>query len=840
MPNYPHLAPLSAIPSIPGRIKPLSAAIGLLLLSSQALAQQPEIEEVVVTASPIRDSQMAALEAKRNALNMSDVVAADTIGRFPDQNLADSLGRLPGLAIERDQGQARFINLRGAPFRYTSIAFDGIDVPGAENGRIPRFDSFPSVITSRVEANKAILPSMPGDSIAGHINIHTFNPFDQDGLAINADFGVGEQSLGDGDIDKRGLRTSWSNEQFGLVAFFSENSRDQITDTREYDMERDASGALIVNELDFRSYVLNRTDSAHGGTFEWRGEDAVQRVFLSTLYSEFVDTEERNQFVVALPGTTGVTGYSSTSAVSRLLEGGQYDNSTFTNTVGMDVQAGDWFVEGRYNQTETERNQFLPISYDIGLAAASYDVSDIEDPLLSLYTRGTRNPILPGQITYNVRNLGLIVADELNNEASKFKLDAEREIMLFDTNAIVKVGLQHDDRDAQGYSTTAFGASPVTGGVNVESFNTGKPWQSMTTNSIGGSYYNNVGLRDAWEASPVWRLPVPADSQRILLQEEITSLYAMATLDYRWGNVVFGARNEMTDYTSEGTINGTPISVSEDFNNFLPSAHLNIDLAEDLKWRISGSTGLSRPTYNEWRAAAAVDVINKKVSGGNPTLEPEETVGLDTSLEWYFAPASILSAGLFHREIDNVIYADSSVIDGGLYLPAAAGEQWEYSGTVNGKDGQLSGFELNVITFLNDLIPAVPEGLGFSANLTLLDSEFNGIRGENYQLPGTSDMIYNASVYYENFGLSARLNYQYRDEWISPIESPDEVWGEQQRVDLSISYELPYDFGGAAMSVYLNGNNLTDEVDLRYAGNGTINQRESYGRSYLLGLRVGF
>ena len=101
-------------------------------------------------------------------------------------------------------------------------------------------------------------------------------------------------------------------------------------------------------------------------------------------------------------------------------------------------------------------------------------------------------------------------------------------------------------------------------------------------------------------------------------------------------------------------------------------------------------------------------------------------------------------------------------------------------------------------------------------------------------------MLYNTSIYYENYGISARLNYQYRDEWISPIESPDEVWGEQKRVDLSISYDLPFDLYGTSLAVYLNGNNLTDEVDLRYAGNGTVNQRESYGRSYLMGVRIGF
>src|SRR5690606_31575040 len=113
------------------------ATVASVVITAPAVAQEdqvtPAMEELHVMGSPIRDSQQAAIETKRESDNLVDVVSSDTIRRFPDQNLADSLGRLPGVAIERDQGQARFINLRGMPFRYTSIGFDGIDVPGAQN-----------------------------------------------------------------------------------------------------------------------------------------------------------------------------------------------------------------------------------------------------------------------------------------------------------------------------------------------------------------------------------------------------------------------------------------------------------------------------------------------------------------------------------------------------------------------------------------------------------------------------------------------------------------------------------------------------------------------------------
>jgi len=215
-------------------------------------------------------------------------------------------------------------------------------------------------------------------------------------------------------------------------------------------------------------------------------------------------------------------------------------------------------------------------------------------------------------------------------------------------------------------------------------------------------------------------------------------------------------------------------------------------------------------------------------------------MGVDVSLEYYYATASILSLGAFHREIDNVIYQDVTTVDGGLYLPAAAGQSWQLSGAANGRNGKLSGLEANLMFSAVDYLDGPLGGLGFSLNATLLDSEFETLDGRQLGLPGTSDLIFNASLFYENYGLSARINYQYRDEWISPIEDPEEVWDEMTRVDATIMYQLPFDVAGASTSIYANLNNITDETDTRRAGNGTINQSESFGRHYMVGLRVNY
>lgn len=842
----------------------LFTLMGSTAMATNALAQTVEqstdqstktIEEVVTTASPIKDSQMASIEAKRVASNVMEVIAADTIGRFPDQNLADSLGRVPGLAIERDQGQARYINFRGMPFRYTSIGFDGIDVPGAENGRIPRFDAFPSVITSRIEVNKAVLPSMTGEAVAGYVNIQTFNPFDREGFAADLDLGLGRQSLGDGDVEKFASRLSYSNEQWGAMAFYSKNSREQITDNREYDLEP-AGQSFAVNVIDVRSYLLTREDEAFGFHLEYRGAKDT-RVFVSKLYSEFSDFEQRNQYVFNfLSSPTGPLIENAPVYINRLLQDGFYNNSTDTNTLGLDSKLGGWDLSFRYNLTNTEFNTQLPIVFQSGvnfltntiddIFLADVDISNIENPILTVSTP-------PDQIVFGpTSSYAFKINAPLNNDANKYKFDASKDIMLFDLVSTFSMGVEYNEREVDGENTQAFDVLqfiPAFGGISLDfnSYLTNQRWYSNTTNSINANYFDNAGLLRDWRAATGGEIyGEPSKDDLVSITEDILAGYLMLDSQFSWGNIVYGVRVEQTDYRSTGVLldddgNENAVDYQDSFTNVLPSAHLNYEINDNLVARFSFSTGVNRPTYNEWRASAAINPTTNPVSisGGNPSLLPEESIGLDASLEYYFAPASIFSLSVFNRSIDDVIYNSVRDIDAGVYDPNATGQVWRLSGPANGSNGKITGFEFNFIGQAGDVLGAL-NGWGVSANATFVDSEFTTAEGEKLDLPGTSELIYNTSIFYENNTISARLNYQFRDDWISPIEDPTEYWGEQQRVDFNISYQLPQILGFKGASAYFNANNLTDEVDLRFAGNNTVNQSESYGRRYLVGVRLSY
>ncbi|MBT7333904.1 MAG: TonB-dependent receptor [Gammaproteobacteria bacterium] len=818
-------------------LKVITATLLSSVIAAPAFAQETDdtIEEVIVTAKSIKASQMAAIEAKRMTDNVADVISADAIGRFPDQNLADALGRVPGVSIERDQGQARYISFRGAPKRYTTTSFDGIEVPGVENGRIPRFDAYPAVITSQVIANKAITADMPGESVSGYIDVKTFSPSDIEGWSLSLEGGVGEQDLGGGDIHRVNGRVSFSNDRFGLVLYGSENMREQVTDNREPEYTG-SEGALVPDVISFRNYLLRREDEAYGGAAEFYFDNGA-RVFIRSLNTQFTDLEERNQWNFYFDDAPAQTGNLDEVGVRRYLQDGKYTNETDVNTIGADFSVAQWDVEVSYSQIETFSDTFLPIPLLLGgsVSNAFYDIGDGKDPTLT-FDENLADLSYP---------LPLLVdaIGTLDTETDQFKFDISRA----NNWGELKAGFKYDSRDAKGGGAPL--ATVTNGLVTVDYQPEETPlWDTDLNNSIGGYYADNKGIYELLQLDGKQRSDFPED-ERLEIEETIISAYIMQTVDMDWGNIIFGVRVEDTDYETKGSrLEGqalVPLSVSKDYTNVLPNAHVNWDVADDHKLRLSFSTGISRPTYIEARAAASINEVFQSVSGGNPNLKEETSWGLDAAWEWYFDEASLLSVTAFYRSIDNVIAESNERVLGSVYSDLAEpGELWDLSAYGNGKDGKLQGLELAFTGRLDNYIEGFFSGFGIEANLTLIDSEYTTPSGLKFDLPGQSDTTFNASLFYEDYGFSARVSYRYRDAWLDETETAGVFglaqgvyWDAQKRIDLSIRYDLE-PLIGQNVSVFLDANNLTDEKDLRYTGESwNPNQIESYGRRYVVGVR---
>ena len=487
----------------------------VFVLGSLTALGQDTIEEVVVTGKSIKTSQQAAIDAKRMADNVADVISADSLGRFPDQNLADALGRVPGISIERDQGQARYISFRGSPKRYTTTAFNGIDVPGVENGRIPRFDAYPSVVASQVVANKAITADMPGESISGYINVKTYSPEDNDGWALSMELGSGEQDLGGGDMYKANGRVSYSNDKFGFLVYGSENERNQVTDNREMDHDPASTpGNLIPSEIQYRNYLLERRDEAFGGSLEYYLDNGG-KIYFSSTNTKFTDEEQRNHWYFYFPsGLPANVGVAPTADMRRLLQYGFYENETNVNTFGADLAFGEWDVDISYSDIETISDIYLPIVFlngkrgDPELTDVAYDFRDKTEPNVSF-----------DEIITDIRyptNLTIDAVGGLETDTDQFKINATRS----NKWGVMKVGFKYDARDAEGggapLETIASGPHITQDQVALA---TEGLWDTDFTNTARATYASNKAIYDQMRADGLERPAFSADEKLEMMKQ---------------------------------------------------------------------------------------------------------------------------------------------------------------------------------------------------------------------------------------------------------------------------------------------------------------------------------
>src|SRR5215470_16283275 len=139
----------------------------VLTLSAQEYA-------VTVSASPDAVGQARALNDQKNSINQINLVASDQIGSFPDPNAAEAVQRIPGIVVQRDQGEGRYVLIRGTEPRLSATTINGERIGTTENTsrQIP-LDTIPADLMGAIEVTKALTPDMEGDSIGGRVNLVT-------------------------------------------------------------------------------------------------------------------------------------------------------------------------------------------------------------------------------------------------------------------------------------------------------------------------------------------------------------------------------------------------------------------------------------------------------------------------------------------------------------------------------------------------------------------------------------------------------------------------------------------------------------------------------------------
>ena len=294
------------------------------------------------------------------------------------------------------------------------------------------------------------------------------------------------------------------------------------------------------------------------------------------------------------------------------------------------------------------------------------------------------------------------------------------------------------------------------------------------------------------------------------------------------------------------------VSVSNDYDNFLPSLNLRLDTGENTVVRFAYSRTVTRPTLT----ALGVNNTfggrsNAPISGGgNPLLEAFESDNFDASFEWYFNDVGFLGLTVFHKEFDNFLESATLPVPREIIFPAGNGGRTEdevltvdFQDTRqrNGEKGSITGFEFAAQSTF-DFLPAPWNNLGGSVNYTFVDSDIQRAPGSgaaDCDYNGLSKNSFNVSGFYEDDRMQVRLAYNYRDEFLFQCFAEFSEPREREdfgQLDLSAAY-----FVNDQVQVFFEAINLTKEEtrDFSRFRNRFLTYSDT-GARFILGARVNF
>ena len=368
------------------------------------------------------------------------------------------------------------------------------------------------------------------------------------------------------------------------------------------------------------------------------------------------------------------------------------------------------------------------------------------------------------------------------------------------------------------------------------------------------------------------------------VNEELFTWYGQANIDAEFGSVRMTGNigiqyvqvdQESTGYaTYAGNAAGTPVSNGASYGNFLPSINLNFNVFEDQYLRVAMAQQMARPRMDAMRASYDVSINQTSCAnlpgpiwcggGGNPELKPWLADAYDLSYEWYFTSEAgnkgYLSAALFYKNLDSYIYYANQLYDfandplpppgvgdipGVNYPDSTIGV---LNKPINGQGGYMRGYELTASVPL-DALWAPLEGFGLLATYASNDSDIEPFPGANQPIPGLSEEVYNASLYWERFGWQVRYNYRYRSDFRAETRgfgadlTVIDVCSESVQ-DAQVQYTFGSGFA-ENLSLYLQVNNLGDEpfrtsADNQCGGGDRPLQYFEYGRQTLIGFSYKF
>ena len=816
--------------------------------------------EIIVLGDRLK-GQAKALNQQRTNANITNVVAADQIGRFPDSNIGDAMKRIPGITMQNDQGEARNIIIRGLSAGLNSVTLNGERIPSAEgDNRNVQMDLIPADMIQTIEVNKAVLPNMDADAIGGSVNLVTRSA--SDGLRVSSTIGSGINLLSDKPMSNFSLvlGNRFLDKKLGVVLSSSYNNHIFGSDNFEGVWVETANPAypVVLSGFDLRKYDVQRVRRSASLATDYKIAKG-HTIFLNAMYNWRDDRENRYRFRVDRLNTPVVSGSFKELAENILeLRGrvaiqtkGGIDNDRNQNTRLEDQRVANVTLAGEdlfgalkmtWSGTYAKALEDRPNERYITHRSNAQVVVNTQDPAKYLVTLVDQNAAL---------GLGLNEIYESNNNTNETDYNGRIDFELpFSANKNkLKFGGRYRYKDKirtnsydiyesiNGLTAAGnkLGALP-TSVQNERVFLNGPqyvPGVFVTNSYLGGLDLGNASLFEKEDAIGEYI------TSNYNAKEQIFAGYVMTDLrvsDKLTGSVGLRLESTSVDYQGytfdedEEVATQTPV-FSKQYTNLLPGAHARYQFTENAILKAAWTNTLARPGYFSLVPFAAYSPDNQTLEQGNPNLEATTSSNFDVMYENYFASVGLVSFGGFYKDIKNFIYTQTAL----NVNDPRFGQLVSSTRPENGGTARVSGLEIALQRQL-DFLPGVLKGLGIYTNYTFTQSTTTGIEGrenETIALPGTAKHMLNASLSYENKKLVVRASLNYASDYVDVIGSSqfnDVYYDRQTFLDVNASYAFSKN-----LRVYLEANNLTNQPLRYYQGVRVRTYQEEFYNA-----RIGF
>jgi len=801
------------------------------------IALNPSVVQLSgIQITGLRQGQNKALNIQKSSDNIVNVIAAEQMLRLPDLNAAEILQRIPGISIVRDQGEGRYVQIRGTDARLTSVSVNGERLTAPDPGeRFVGMDVVSASQAASIEVVKALTPDMDADAIGGSVNLVTKSGFDSDKPFFNLQAGSGYS-------DMLGKPLWQGNFTYGTTIGEDKKLAIAITGNYDYwkrntwDLETGynkvttAGGATIpiaLVDLDLRDYIVERERINVAANLDFRPNENNQ-YFLRGMYNNRDDYEyRRNLYVRPSKGTFTSADVITNAKIYRSLKD-RLERQNIAN----------FSVGGNHKMNN------LRLDYNFGYTLGGTKKADETDPtfVMAKKVNLSLNRANPDRPQYTVTSSGAAY-DQFNT--ANYKLDGVKwnndeatdkdysgaanlkysyDIGLYPSE-LKFGGKMHIREKKKAQDRWVYGKDGAD--LLMTQFDGDKNISIVDGAYAVGTAIDGDKFREYFKAQKdkanglVGEIDREnSDAASFTADENIVAYYAMNTINMDKWMILFGVRHEFTSTTNNSNqvlldadgnyVSTTKLESKLDYNNFLPMAHIRYKLTPMTNVRLAFTSGIARPNFYDLVPYRVVLPEDNQINEGNPDLKPTTATSLDLMGEHYFQDIGVLSGGVFYKKLNDIIFTQTMRVVGGTY------DGWYHSQPMNGGSSSLLGFEFNwqqQLTFL----PGVFNGLGISANYAHTKSTADvGGRLERSMLPGQAENTWNLAVSYEKFGFSGRFSMSYNGKFTEEVgedAAHDRIYKDHLQMDFSASQKL---YKG--LELYLEFINLNKEPMIYYMG----------------------